>query len=296
MPIGLALFVLMFIGMFTTLKPPVLQSATVTTGVTFTTNQLVQYYDLNNAINNASVSDINSGDITDGTIAAVDLGANSVVTAKILDGTILGTDIANRTLTTLLYGTNSIDGIGLNTNLVLRSGFWFFTNVNQTINFAGPSTTLTFSSNQINWAAVSGVTNSAGAADTGKVVKLNDSGVLDTSITPFSKLFISSAQTITAGGSLTLAHSLGGAPTLIQCRLKAVNAVHNYSVGDEIVINPGHEDAAGSLGLSIIANDSTNIIIRYGSTAGVFDVLDKSSGNRTSATASDWNLIVRAWR
>ena len=270
-------------------------AATVTTGVTFTTNQLVQYYDLNNAVNNATISAIVSGDITDGTIAAVDLGANSVTTAKVLDGTIIGADIASRTLSTSLYATNSVDDIALSTNQVIRSGFWFFTNVNQSITFNGPSTTLTFSSNQINWAAVSGVTNSAGVADAGKVVKLNDSGVLSTTITPFSGAFTSTNLVITAAAQVVNAHGLGAMPSLVQGRLKCTSADLSYSSGDEVIIHLGNYDSAGGFGVSVVP-DATNITLRYSSTANVFQLVEKSTGNVGTIDATKWVFIVRAFK
>jgi hypothetical protein len=289
-----AFLVLIFIGLVVS-PPNGLNSATVTTGVTFTTNQLVQYYDLNNAINNASVSDINSGDITDGTIATVDLGANSVTTAKVLDGNLLGTDLKDRTLTVNLYGTNSVDGIALHTNQDIRSGTWVLTNINTTVNFSGPSTTLTFSSNQINWAAVSGTTNSAGAADSGKVVKLNPSGVLDTSITPFSKSFTSTNIVITAAASVVNAHNLGAIPSLVQARLKCTSADLNYSVGDEVIIHAGAYDSAGGYGIMLLP-DATNINIRYSDSVGVFILPNKTTGGTTAIDPTKWQLIVSAWR
>lgn len=290
-----AFLVLIFIGIVTS-PPSHLNSATVTTGVTFTTNQLVQYYDLNNAINNASVSDIGSGDITDGTIANVDLGANAVTTQKVLDGNLLGTDLKDRTLTTALYGTNSVDAIGLHTNQDIRSGFWTFTNVNQSVNFNGPSTTLTFSSNQINWAAVSGVTNSAGSADSGKVVKLNPSGVLDTTITPFSKAFTSTNIVITAAATTTQTHGLGGIPTLVQARLICTSADDSYSVNDEVPISLNGTDGALNTGAAVVA-DATTLTIRFGQNPGAsFAILDKTGGTASQIDNTKWVFVIRAWR
>lgn len=120
-------------------------AATVTTGVTFTTNQLVQYYDLNNAVNNATVSAIVSGDITDGTISAADMGANSVTTAKILDGTVTGSDIASRTILGGNIATNTVTDVNLSTNLTFNPGFISFTN----------NVTMSFMTNQINVLALS---------------------------------------------------------------------------------------------------------------------------------------------
>jgi len=118
-------------------------SATVTTGHTFSTNELVTHTKLNNAINNATVGSIVSADITDGTIGNGDLGANAVTTDKVLDGTLTGSDLASRTIASSNVATNAITEIELNTNLTFRAG---------TLNFS--SATLTFGAGQISAGSV----------------------------------------------------------------------------------------------------------------------------------------------
>jgi hypothetical protein len=147
-------------------------AATVTTGVTFTTNQTVQYYHLNDAVNNATVSDIVSGDITDGTIAAVDLGANSVTTAKILDATIATGDIANRTIIAGNIATNTLTETELFTNLNFRSGTLTFSNM----------VTLVFSNGQIASTAVAAISNTVGTANANTIVKTGPLGTIDRSL------------------------------------------------------------------------------------------------------------------
>lgn len=263
-------------------------AATVTTGVTFTTNQTVQYYHLNNAINNATVSAIVSGDITDGTIANSDLGANCVTTGKVLDETLTGSDILNRTLGSNDYSTNSVDEIALSSNLTFRAGILNMSNA-----------TLAVSNNQINAAAVVGVTNSAGAGDALKIVKLNGDGKVDTTmyiVPALSSTYTSTDQTITLGGTLTLAHSLGGVPQLIQIQAKCIDAggEGGYSQNDVLIFPMGGSDAAANLGTGI-SFDATNIYVVFGS--GQFgEFLNKASGVAFIPTASKWNLIVRAWR
>ncbi|WP_210236051.1 hypothetical protein, partial [Mesorhizobium sp. M1D.F.Ca.ET.234.01.1.1] len=53
---------------------------------------------------------------------------------------------------------------------------------------------------------------------------------------PFTKSYDSGNQTITAGGSLTLAHGLGSQPKLILAYLKCVTGEQNYTAGDELLI------------------------------------------------------------
>lgn len=147
-------------------------AATVTTGVTFTTNQTVQYYHLNNAVNNATVSDIVTGDITDGTIATVDLANNAVTTGKVLDENLTGADILNRSITINDYGTNTVDETALNTNITFRPGFLTFSNGVTTI----------FSTNQIQAVGVTGTTNRTSSADEGGIVKLGPAGFIHSSM------------------------------------------------------------------------------------------------------------------
>ena len=109
--------------------------------------------------------------------------------------------------------------------------------------------------------------------------------------------FVSAEQTITAAGSLTIPHGLGASPSLVQCRLICKTTEHNYSVDDEVIVNPNSNDAAGtsSLGAAIIP-DATNISIRYGSGAAVFTIFNKTTGTAANITPANWKLIVRAWK
>lgn len=112
----------------------------------------------------------------------------------------------------------------------------------------------------------------------------------------FTKSYTSSDQTITAAGSLTLAHGLGAAPTLIQLRLKCTTGEHGYSINDEVIINPHEQDPAGtsSRGVAIVV-DATNLNLRFGSTAGTFGLLHKTTGVGAVITNGSWALIVKAW-
>lgn len=265
-------------------------AATLSKGTTFTTNQTVQYYDLNNLVDQATISGIISSEITDGTITQGDMGNNSIGTAQIIEGTIATGDIASRTILGSNIATNEVTGIELNTNLVFRSGTHFYTNVNTFLTFT--NSTLLFSTNQIGNGAVAGTTNTVGAASAGKVVKLNDSGTLSPQFTPFSQAFVSADQTITFGGSLTVAHGLSGAPTLILARLKNTSTEANYTANDELIIALGGLDAATSNGISLVP-DATNLNIRFGA---AINVPDKTTGTATSITAAKWVLIIYAWR
>ncbi|MCK5019411.1 MAG: hypothetical protein KAS32_20300 [Candidatus Peribacteraceae bacterium] len=111
----------------------------------------------------------------------------------------------------------------------------------------------------------------------------------------FTSSFTSAEQTITSGGPLTLAHGLGAAPSLIQCRLICKSAEANYSVDDELIISSGwsSDDITANRGVSIVP-DATNLNVRFGNAPNVFTILDKTTGARFLVTVN-WKFIVRAW-
>lgn len=102
--------------------------------------------------------------------------------------------------------------------------------------------------------------------------------------------FTSTDQTITAAGSLTLAHSLGSAPKKVWAALVCQSAEANYSSGNVVPIDfqyiPG---GSYNTGFSCTV-DATNLNIRYGSTASTFTVLDKTSGSATGITNANWKV------
>lgn len=110
----------------------------------------------------------------------------------------------------------------------------------------------------------------------------------------FTKSFTSANQTVTAGGALTLAHSLGGMPALVQCRIKCTTGELGYSIGDEVIVNPGPAYVSSSTGLSVVP-DATNVNIRFGSSGGGIAVARKDTGALAIITAANWVLIVKAW-
>lgn len=105
-------------------------------------------------------------------------------------------------------------------------------------------------------------------------------------------------QTITSGGTLSLTHSLGGTPKIVQVRIKNLSSEMNYSVGDELMVNYNASTYGGGLGnygLTVIPGTSS-IFIRFGNQTGLVVLADKNTG--AVATAIDntkWALIVRAY-
>ena len=106
----------------------------------------------------------------------------------------------------------------------------------------------------------------------------------------FTKSFESTQQTINNGGSLTLAHGLGVQPKLYQPYLQCTTAEFGYSIGDEILLNPGGGTA--NKGIAIWP-DATNLNVRFGSSQP--DIINKSNGSGGTITTANWKLVVRAW-
>ena len=112
---------------------------------------------------------------------------------------------------------------------------------------------------------------------------------------PFTRSYESAEQTITSGGALTLAHSLTVTPKLIQLLLINKTTEAGYAVGDVVFINPHHElKNTQDRGTSVIP-DATNLNIRFGGNASVYEVLRKDTGGNVVLANGNWRLIVRAW-
>lgn len=107
----------------------------------------------------------------------------------------------------------------------------------------------------------------------------------------FAAYFQSANQTITAAGSLTIAHGMPRAPVLVQAYIKNTSSIFGFSVGDAVPANLG--DAGANTG-AVITSDSTNIYIRFGSSGG-FVTLDKTAGTNVTALPANWDFFVRAW-
>ena len=109
----------------------------------------------------------------------------------------------------------------------------------------------------------------------------------------FSQVFVSSEQTITAAGALTLAHGLDSVPTLFQLLLVCKTSEHGYAVDDQIIW--GFSDENGTArGVSIVP-DSSNLNIRFGNNVTTFIGIHKTSGGSVSFTNSSWRAVFRAW-
>ena len=104
-----------------------------------------------------------------------------------------------------------------------------------------------------------------------------------------------SDQTITNGGTLTIAHNLGKIPTNLTFALVCQTGEGGYSTG-EVATDPGNRDnAAASAGYGVaLWADVTNVYAQFGS-AG-FQILKRSAtaGSAFGITNANWKLRIFA--
>lgn len=112
---------------------------------------------------------------------------------------------------------------------------------------------------------------------------------------PFTKSFESAQQTITAGGTLTLAHGLGTQPKLYMAVLQCTTANLGYSIADEVAINPMLNTTDASVQAISMVPDATNLNVRIGNNASSLKILIKGGTALQDITNASWRLVFRAW-
>lgn len=113
-----------------------------------------------------------------------------------------------------------------------------------------------------------------------------------------TKSYQSANQTITVGGSLTLAHGLGAIPKLVQATLVCLTANNGITVGQEIDIEAlqfaivsGSSRAQGAM----LVADATNIRVQFGNATTSTFYLYTAAGANFAITNTNFALIVRAY-
>lgn len=105
--------------------------------------------------------------------------------------------------------------------------------------------------------------------------------------------FTSTAQTITSGGLLTLAHGLGRKPDEFYCWLTNVTTQANWVATDVVPI--GVSPNYGGTGIQqCIYADTTNVYVRFGSDSSPYAIGNKSTGAQAVLTNANWTFSVRA--
>jgi hypothetical protein len=103
----------------------------------------------------------------------------------------------------------------------------------------------------------------------------------------------SGAQTITAGGALSLAHGLGMQPELqdIRCELINVTDQHGFTTGQYLPTPLGGFTNGASNQWSF-QPDATDLNLRYGSSSAV-NIPVRSTGTLANITLASWTLRVK---
>lgn len=100
--------------------------------------------------------------------------------------------------------------------------------------------------------------------------------------------FVSADQVITSAGALTLPHNLLTVPLTVSVLLINQTAEFGYTAGQLVALqDTGHGGPGANVGVSIII-DATNLIIRYGSAAGTFNIIDATTGDGVTITNVNW--------
>lgn len=111
----------------------------------------------------------------------------------------------------------------------------------------------------------------------------------------FSGYFSSADQTVTAGGSLTIAHGLGRIPIFAWLVLKCATGEFGYTAGDLVFWDGMHPIGGVSAGEGVaIVPDATNLNIRYGNDIPLY-ALRKDTGAVASLTSANWKTIFRCF-
>lgn len=113
-------------------------------------------------------------------------------------------------------------------------------------------------------------------------------------VLPFTKEWTSTDQAITAGGLLTISHSLGVAPKAVHAFLVCQTDQAGYSSGDIVPCALHNTDGAASYGPGIVIS-STNIRIRFGVSGGGFVLTNFDTGVLANITAANWKLRLKAF-
>ena len=104
--------------------------------------------------------------------------------------------------------------------------------------------------------------------------------------------FTSTAQPITSGGLLTLAHGLSYTPDEFFCWLVNVTTQGGWVTNDVVPVGLGANYAANT-GTGIYA-DGTNVYVRFGSDTQSFGLNNKTTGATFGITNASWTFKIRA--
>lgn len=112
-----------------------------------------------------------------------------------------------------------------------------------------------------------------------------------------SKVYISPQQTITALGTLSLAHGLTVPSSNvlnidISIYLVNVTGEFGYNTGDVTIPIMDTNNSSGSMSWPAIKLTTTNILLRYG--GAPFTITNYTTGAGAVITAANWKMVIKA--
>ena len=107
-----------------------------------------------------------------------------------------------------------------------------------------------------------------------------------------TECFTSTAQTMAANTTLTIAHGLSAAPWSIDMYIQNTTTDLSYEVGDQVFVVPNSDEQNGGADEGIIVQrDATNLIVYINDE---IDLGDETSGAIGNITLASWDLYIRA--
>lgn len=204
----------------------------------------------------------------EGTLGSISLADASVTTAKLADGALSADSpgrakMADAFITTakLLDGLLTADAAG---RLKMADGF-------------------VTSAKILDGTIVNADVGAAAAIASSKLSIATGGGLTAPGGTVTYPLYASAEVVTTVAGTTSFGHGLGGQPSMVHGVLVCKSAELGYSVGDEV---------STAVGVMSVGASATNVWVTINSSAGPFQLLNKSTGTAGNLTKANWNAKV----
>ncbi len=222
------------------------------------------------------------------TITAAEIAASAIAASELASSAVTSAKIASSAVTTAKIATDAVTRVKIDSTILTGSDAKLVTGTAGTTNFTPK------------WDANGDIIDGFEVLDeddmsSNSATKLASQQSIKAYVDaePLATAFTSSEQTITAAGALTLAHSLGAAPGLVQASLVCQTDDIGYSSGDEVIVN-NCLSSGNSTGQSLVM-DATNVNVRFGSESQTYQLVRKNNGASAAITNANWKLKIRAW-
>lgn len=209
------------------------------------------------------------GDLS-GVPAATITSSDKIIFQDVSDSNLTKSTALSGVLSLTLQPTNNLSDVSSATTC----------RTNLSLGTAALLNTGTATNNVVQYASSNKLPATDGSALTG-ITSSQISGLV------LTKTYNSGAQTIVDGGTITLTHGLGKAPTDITVFLTCLTNSGGYTAGQTFFINPAGDVTSASSGNSIIFN-STTTIVRFGSSDQ--QLTNANTGSGTTGAAANFSM------